>query len=46
MNANARTGGKVGVIAEFPWEIVFLQKPLEIEKRFEPLQIRHFGLGV
>ena len=43
MNAKARTGGKVEAIVEFPWEIVFLQKPLVIEKRFEPQQIGHFG---
>jgi len=43
MNAKARTGGKVEAIVEFPWEIVFLQKPLVIEKWFEPLQIGRFG---
>ena len=43
MNAKARTGGKVAAIVEIPWEIVFLQKALVIEKRFEPLQIGRFG---
>ena len=42
MNAKARTGGKVAAIVEFPWEIVFLQKPLVIEKRLEPLHIGRF----
>lgn len=46
MNANAITGGKVEAIIEFPWEVVFLQKLLGIEKRFEPLQISRFGFWV
>ena len=46
MNAKARTGGKVEAIVEFPWEIVFLQKPLVIEKRFEPQQIGRFRFWI